>query len=102
LSTAETACHSTPEEAGLRVETEFHSSIPQQTRLFLDYLRDRIPCDASIEAVRVSLRKFPSGVTAFSPITKTDRAAVCDALEQMIAAGVASGEPSTNSVVAGH
>jgi bacillithiol biosynthesis cysteine-adding enzyme BshC len=40
LSTAETACHSTPEQAGLRVETLSFAQIPQQSRLFLDYLAD--------------------------------------------------------------
>ena len=40
MSPAETACHSTPQEAGLRVETLSFDQIPQQTRLFLDYLRD--------------------------------------------------------------
>ena len=42
MSIAETACHSTPEEAGLRVETIPFDQIPQQTRLFLDYLHDPI------------------------------------------------------------
>src|SRR6266853_144572 len=40
LSTTEIACHSTPEQAGLRVETIPFDQIPQQTRLFLDYLHD--------------------------------------------------------------
>jgi hypothetical protein len=41
LSTAETACHATPEQAGLRVENVFRS-IPQQSKLLLDYLRDPV------------------------------------------------------------
>lgn len=40
MSTAETACHSTPEQAGLRVENLPFGRIPQQSRLFLDYLID--------------------------------------------------------------
>jgi bacillithiol synthase len=83
LSTAETACHSTPEQAGLRVETIPFDQIPQQTRLFLDYLRDPI-----------ALRRFyPEAVRFHYEVSerrervlanhKTDRAAVCDALEQM-------------------
>jgi uncharacterized protein YllA (UPF0747 family) len=83
LSTAETACHSTPEQAGLRVETIQFDQIPQQTRLFLDYLRDP-----------TALRRFyPEVVRAHSDVSerrdrvltnhKTDRATVCDALEQM-------------------
>jgi bacillithiol biosynthesis cysteine-adding enzyme BshC len=83
LSTAETACQSTPEQAGLRVETIPFDQIPQQTRLFLDYLRDPF-----------ALRRFyPEAVRAHYEVSerrdhvlaqhKTDRAAVCDALEQM-------------------
>jgi len=83
LSTAETACQSTPEQAGLRVETIPFDQIPQQTRLFLDYLRDPI-----------GLRRFyPESVRAHYEVSErrdrvlahhqTDRAAVCDALEQM-------------------
>jgi bacillithiol biosynthesis cysteine-adding enzyme BshC len=83
LSTAETACHSTPEQAGLRVETIPFDQIPQQSRLFLDYLRDPI-----------ALRRFyPEAVRFHYEVSerrdrvlanhKTDRSAVCDALEQM-------------------
>ncbi len=83
MSTAETACHSTPEQAGLRVETIPFDQIPQQSRLFLDYLRDPI-----------ALRRFyPEAVRFHYEVSerrdrvlanhKTDRAAVCDALEQM-------------------
>jgi bacillithiol synthase len=83
LSTTEIACHSTPEQAGLHVETIPFDQIPQQTRLFLDYLRDP-----------VALRRFyPEAVRAHYEVSerrervlanhKTDRAAVCDALERM-------------------
>ena len=83
MSTIEIACHSTPEQAGLRVETIPFDQIPQQTRLFLDYLRDP-----------VALRRFyPEAVRAHYEVSerrervlanhKTDRAAVCDALERM-------------------
>ncbi len=83
MSTAETACHSTPEQAGLRVETVPFDQIPQQTRLFLDYLHDP-----------VTLRRFyPEAVRNHYEVTerrervlsnyKADRGAVCDALERM-------------------
>ena len=83
MSTVETACHSTPEQAGLRVETLPFDQIPQQSRLFLDYLRDPI-----------ALRRFyPDAVRFHYEVSerrervlaayKTDRAAVCDALESM-------------------
>ena len=83
MITAETACQSTPEQAGLRVETIPFDQIPQQTRLFLDYLRDPIALQ----------RFYPESVRAHYEVSerreqvlahhKTDRAAVCDALEQM-------------------
>jgi bacillithiol biosynthesis cysteine-adding enzyme BshC len=83
LSTAEIACHSTPEQAGLRVETIPFDQIPQQTRLFLDYLRDPL-----------ALRRFyPEAVRSHYEVSdrrdrvlanhKTDRTRVCDALERM-------------------
>lgn len=83
MSTAETACHSTPEEAGLRVETLGFDQIPQQSRLFLDYLRDP-----------AALRNFyPEAVKHHYDLAerrervlrnhRTDRTALCDALERM-------------------
>jgi len=83
LSTTEIACHSTPEQAGLRVETIPFDQIPQQTHLFLDYLRDP-----------TALRRFyPEAVRFHYEVSqrrdrvlanhKSDRSTVCDALEQM-------------------
>ena len=83
LSTAETACHATPEEAGLRVENIPFEQIPQQSTLFLDYLRDP-----------VSLRRFyPEAVKHHYDLSdrrdrvlahyQTDRAKLCAALEAM-------------------
>jgi bacillithiol biosynthesis cysteine-adding enzyme BshC len=83
LSTAEPACYSTPEESGLRVETLPFDRIPQQTRLFLEYLNDP-----------VSLRRFyPSAVRFHHELQarvpdvlaahKADRNRVGDALEAM-------------------
>jgi len=82
LSTAEPACHSTPEQAGLRVESIPFDQIPQQSRLFLDYLRDPI-----------ALRRFyPEAVRHHYDLTerrervlanyRTDRNRLCDALER--------------------
>ena len=83
MSTAETACHSTPEQAGLRVETVPFDQIPQQSKLFLDYLRDA-----------TSLRRFyPEAVTRHYDLParrdrvlenyQTDRIKLSDALERM-------------------
>jgi bacillithiol synthase len=82
LSTAEPACYSTPEEAGLRVEHLPFERVPHQSRLFLDYLRDA-----------TALRRFyPSAVRYHHELSarasevlaahKTDRDALCDALEE--------------------
>ncbi len=83
MSTAETACHSTPEEAGLRVETLGFDQIPGQSRLFLDYLRDP-----------TVLRTFyPEAVQHHYDLAErrervlrnhqTDRGALCDSLERL-------------------
>jgi len=83
LSTVETACHATPEQAGLRVEKISFDQIPQQSRLFIDYLRDP-------SALR---RFYPEAVKHHFDLTErrervlsnytTDRGALCDALERM-------------------
>ena len=81
LSTAEPACHSTPEESGLRVETIPFERIPNQSRLFRDYLNDP-----------VALRKFyPSAIRFHHELSQripevlaaqqVDRARLCDALQ---------------------
>ena len=83
LSTAETACHATPEEVGLRIEHISFDQIPQQSKLFLDYLRDP-----------VALRRFyPEAVKHHYDLTgrcervlanyQVDRARLCNALESM-------------------
>jgi len=96
LSTTEIACHSTPEQAGLRVETIPFDQIPQQTRLFLDYLHDP-----------TALRRFyPEAVRFHYEVSqrrdhvlanhKSDRSTVCDALEQMNRKWVASEKTLAN------
>lgn len=83
MSTAETSCHSTPQEAGLRVETIPFDQIPQQTRLFLDYLRDPVALRRFYpEAVRFHY-DLPQRAEQVLANHKTDRNAVCDALERM-------------------
>jgi bacillithiol synthase len=83
LSTAETACHSTPQEAGLRVETLSFDQVPQQTRLFLDYLRD----PAALRRFYPEAVRFHYDLSARAERVlgayQTDRGALCDALEQM-------------------
>ena len=83
MSTAETACHASPEQAGLRVETLPFDQIPQQSKLFLDYLRDPL-----------ALRQFyPEAVRSHFDLARrrdrvlssyvTDRQQLCAALERL-------------------
>jgi bacillithiol biosynthesis cysteine-adding enzyme BshC len=83
LSTTEAACYSTPEEAGLRVETLPFERIPQQSRLFLDYLRDppalRRFYPSAIRFHHELAERAPEVLYAY----RTNRAELCDALEAM-------------------
>ncbi|MDT4898066.1 MAG: bacillithiol synthase [Acidobacteriota bacterium] len=83
MSTTETACYSTPEEAGLRVETLSFERIPQQSRLFLDYVRDPV----ALRRFYPSAVRFHHELAARAPEVlaahRTDRRELCDALEAM-------------------
>src|SRR5215813_11429904 len=83
LSTAETACHSSPQQAGLRVEALPFDQAPGQSKLFLDYLNDP-----------TALRQFyPEAVGGHYDLSArkdrvldaypTDRARLCATLERM-------------------
>ncbi|MDQ3685551.1 MAG: bacillithiol biosynthesis cysteine-adding enzyme BshC, partial [Acidobacteriota bacterium] len=96
MSTTEAACYSMPKEAGLRIESLPFDRIPHQSRLFLDYLHDPL-----------SLKHFyPSAVRVHSELTaragevlaahRTDRSALCDALEAMNGAWGAGAETLAN------
>jgi bacillithiol biosynthesis cysteine-adding enzyme BshC len=96
LTTAETACYSTPEESGLRIETLPFHSIPAQSRLFLDYLRDPV-------ALR---RYYPSAIRFHHELAQrtqevlaaytVDRGQVCNALQKMNTAWGAGDETLKN------
>jgi bacillithiol biosynthesis cysteine-adding enzyme BshC len=83
VSGTETACYSTPEEAGLRVETLPFERIPNQSRLFLDYLRDPL----SLKRFYPSAVRYHHELAARAPVVlkayRTDRTALCDALEAL-------------------
>ena len=80
---AESACYSTPEEAGLRVERLEFARIPHQSRLFLEYLRDPL----SLGQYYPSAVRFHHELAARSAnvlsADHADRAALCDALAEM-------------------
>ena len=96
MSTAETACHASPQQAGLRVDALPFDQIPQQSKLFLDYLKDP-----------VALRKFyPEAVRSHVDLTArkdqvlssyvTDRQQLCAALERLNRGWGASGATLNN------
>jgi bacillithiol biosynthesis cysteine-adding enzyme BshC len=83
LSTAETSCHASPEQAGLRVETLRFDQIPQQSRLFLDYLRDPLALRHFYpEAVRSHV-DLPARRDRVLSSYVTDRQQLCAALERL-------------------
>jgi bacillithiol synthase len=83
LSTAETACHSTPEQAGLRVETVPFDQIPQQSKLFLDYLRDATSLHRFYPEAVGHHYDLPSRRDRVLENYKTDRIKLCDALARL-------------------
>jgi bacillithiol biosynthesis cysteine-adding enzyme BshC len=97
LSTAETACHSTPQEAGLRVEKLSFDQIPQQTKLFLDYLRDPTALKRFYpEAVHFHY-DLPERADRVLNSYVTDRQKLCHALERMNR-GWSAGEKSLTNI----
>lgn len=83
MSTTEAACYSSPEDAGLRIETLPFERIGHSAPLFLDYLRDPL----ALRRFYPSAVRFHYELTARAPETlaayKTDRTKLCDALERM-------------------
>src|SRR3977135_675861 len=82
-STAETACYSTPEEAGLRVETISFERIPHQTRLYLDYLRDPLALRQFYPSAVRFHHELPARANEVLAAHRTDRGALCDAVQAM-------------------
>jgi bacillithiol biosynthesis cysteine-adding enzyme BshC len=83
LSTAEPACYSTPEESGLRVETLPFDQIPQQSRLFLDYLKDPVALRQFYPSAVRFHHELPERVPEVLGAYRVDREMVCNALEAM-------------------
>src|SRR5258708_15290279 len=83
LSITEIACHSTPEQAGLRVETVPFDQIPQQSKLFLDYLRDPIALRQFYPEAVKHHYDLPNRRERVLANHKTDRNVLCGALERM-------------------
>lgn len=96
MTIAETACYSTPEEAGLRVETIPFDRIPHQTRLFLDYLSDPIALRRFYPSAVRFHHELPARAPEVLAAYKTDRAALCNALARTNRAWGASAETLAN------
>lgn len=83
MSTAETACHASPQQAGLRVDALPFDQIPQQSKLFLDYLSDPVALrNFYPEAVRSHVDLAARKDRVLSSHV-TDRQQLCAALERM-------------------
>ncbi len=96
MSTAEPACHSTPEESGLRVETLSFDRIPHQTRLFLDYLSDPIALREFYPSAVRFHHELPARAPEVLAAHQTDRSSLCNALEDMNASWGAGEETLQN------
>ena len=83
MSTSETACYSTPDAAGLRVETLSFERIPHQTKLYLDYLRDPRALRQFYPAAVRFHHELPARADEVLAAQKTDRGVLCDALREM-------------------
>lgn len=96
MSAIESACYSTPEEAGLRVETVSFEQIPHQTRLFLDYLRDPLALRKFYPSAVRYHHELPARAAEVLAAHQTDRNALCDALRDANAAWGAGSETLDN------
>ena len=83
MSATESACYSTPEESGLRVETLSFERIPHQSRLFLDYLRDPLALRRFYPSAIRFHHELPQRAPEVLAAHKTDRKVLCDALSEM-------------------
>jgi bacillithiol biosynthesis cysteine-adding enzyme BshC len=96
LTTTESACHGTPEVAGLSVERLPFERIPGQSRLFLEYLKDPTQLRRFYpEAVRFH-HELADRRTRVLDNYATDRDALCDALADMNSSWGASVETLEN------
>jgi len=97
LSIAEPACYSTPEESGLRVESLSFDSIPHQSKLFLDYLRDPVALREYYPSAVRFHHELPARAPEVLAAYRTDRGALCDALRDLNA-GWGAGEETLRNI----
>lgn len=83
MSTAETACHPSPEQAGLRLEKIPFDQIPQQSKLFLDYLREPAALRHFYPEAVNNHYELPARRERVLANYRTDRNRLCAALERL-------------------
>ncbi len=96
MSAIESACYSTPEESGLRVETLPFERIPHQTKLFLDYLRDPLALRRFYPSAVRFHHELPQRTSEVLAAQQVDRGVLCDALREMNAGWGAVSETLAN------
>ncbi len=96
MSAIESACYSTPEESGLRVETLSFERIPHQTRLFLDYLRDPLALRRFYPSAVRFHHELPLRAPEVLAAQTADRQVLCDALQEANAGWGAGAETLGN------
>lgn len=83
MSTSESACHSTPEDAGLRVEPLPFERVPHQSRLFLRYLEDPTALREFYPEVVRHHGELPARAERVLEAHRADRDALADALADL-------------------
>jgi len=96
VSAIESACYSTPEESGLRVETLSFERIPPQTRLFLAYLKDPIALGRFYPSAIRFHHELPLRAEEVLKAYTTDRKVLCDVLHETNVAWGAGKETLAN------
>jgi bacillithiol biosynthesis cysteine-adding enzyme BshC len=96
LSAIESACYSTPEESGLRVETLPFERIPHQTKLFLDYLSDPVALRRFYPSAVRFHHELPQRTPEVLAAQQVDRSRLCDALQEMNSGWGAGAETLAN------
>lgn len=83
MTATEAACYSTPAEINLRVEDLSFARIPNQSRLFLDYLQNPLALKKFYPNALGNKRELVAYAPEVLAAYQTDRGALCDALEEL-------------------
>lgn len=96
MSAIESACYSTPEQSGLRVQTLPFERIPHQTRLFLNYLSDPLALRRFYPSSIRFHHELPLRASEVLNAYRVDRRGLCDALQESNAGWGAGAETLAN------